>query len=127
MTAKNEFNTSVIQFTVKIVDDCTLVSLTKPTVPTTFPVQYYATSNLAFLTAGTTSKPSCGPLAYEVVDAFTLQVVSSALMWVDASGSMPTLNAKIKPGDTYPASVKIRFVQGPDVAGVTNSNTTSNI
>lgn len=79
-------------------------------------------SSVTLSTAGSSTKPSCGPKTYEVVNAATGQPVPNSMFWLDTSNpASPKLFVLIMPGDAYPTSIKIKMTQGPDEANVSNS------
>jgi hypothetical protein len=71
LTAQSQYATQSIQFTISFVSDCTLASLQTPQLPSLFALTYYAEAILSFISAGGSSKPSCGALQYQVINAST--------------------------------------------------------
>jgi hypothetical protein len=74
--------TAIIEFIVTFVDDCTLISVQKPSYSGTLSLPFYSISANAF-TAAISADPSCGLISYKVLDAATMAEIQTSQVWID--------------------------------------------
>jgi hypothetical protein len=91
--------------------------LTAPTLQSSVTVPYYSPTTVTVV-PGQTTKSTCGPTSYKVIDAATGLEVSSNLIWIEMVNGSPIIKFNIKPTDSVPANIKVKFIQGPDEIGL---------
>jgi hypothetical protein len=83
--------------------------LTAPTLQSSVTVPYYSPITVTVV-AGQTTNPTCGPSSYKVINAATGLEVPSNLIWIDMVDGSPVIKFNIKPTDSVPANIKVKFI-----------------
>ncbi len=83
--------------------------MTAPTLQSSVTVPYYSPITVTVV-AGQTTNQTCGPSTYKVINAATGLEVPSNLIWIDMVDGNPVIKFNIKPTDSVPTNIKVKFI-----------------